>query len=312
MYKLISFALFIILSISVSAQSSDQLPQVDSASEATQPTSNTASSGQSETEKFLASLKFQTGKISLPNGIATVDLPTNFRYLSPEDSEKLLVQGWGNPPGNNTLGMIIPAETNPLSESGWGIVITYNEDGHVKDEDADKIDYAELLKTMQEESEEANKERVKQGYGAMHLVGWAEPPSYDKTARKLVWAKEFSTNKQGENSLNYNIRVLGRKGVLVLNAVAGMKQISQIKNEMPLVLSVTEFTQGNRYADFDSKTDHAAEYGLAALVAGGVAAKMGLFAKLGIFLLAFKKFIIIGLVAAAAFLKNIFRKKSEK
>ena len=312
MYKLISFALFIILSISVSAQSSDQLPQVDSASEATQPTSNTASSGQSETEKFLASLKFQTGKINLPNGIATVDLPTNFRYLSPEDSEKLLVQGWGNPPGNNTLGMIIPTETNPLSDSGWGVVITYSEDGHVKDEDADKIDYASLLKTMKEESEEANKERVKQGYGAMHLVGWAETPSYDKTARKLIWAKEYASDKQGENSLNYNIRVLGRKGVLVLNAVAGMKQISQIKNEMPYILSVTEFTQGNRYADFDSKTDHMAEYGLAALVAGGVAAKMGFFAKIGVFLLAFKKFIIIGLVALGALLRNIFKGKSEK
>ena len=312
MYKPIAFAFITLFSISASAQSSDQLPQVDSASQAERPAPEAANTARNSAEKFLASLKFQTGKINLPNDIATVDLPTNFRYLSPEDSEKLLVQGWGNPPGNNTLGMIIPAETNPLSESGWGVVITYNEDGHVKDEDADKIDYAELLKTMQEESEEANKERVKQGYGAMHLVGWAEPPSYDKTARKLVWAKEFSTNKQGENSLNYNIRVLGRKGVLVLNAVAGMKQISQIKNEMPLVLSVTEFTQGNRYADFDSKTDHTAEYGLAALVAGGVAAKMGLFAKLGIFLLAFKKFIIIGLVAAAAFLKNIFRKKSEK
>ena len=126
MYKLISFALLIILLISVSAQSSDQLPQVDSASEAAQPAPDTASSSQSEAEKFLASLKFQTGKISLPNGIATVDLPTNFRYLSPEDSEKLLVQGWGNPPGNNTLGMIIPTETNPLSDSGWGVVITYS------------------------------------------------------------------------------------------------------------------------------------------------------------------------------------------
>ncbi len=312
MYKPIAFALITLFATGTYAQSTDQLPQTESTASETQSASETENSAQNSAEKFLASLKFQTGKISLPNGIATLDLPTNFRYLSPEDSEKLLVQGWGNPPGNKTLGMIIPTETNPLSDSGWGVVITYDEDGHVKDEDADKIDYATLLKTMKEESEEANKERVKQGYGAMHLVGWAEPPSYDKTARKLVWAKEYSTDKQGENSLNYNIRVLGRKGVLVLNAVAGMKQISQIKNEMPLILSVTEFTQGNRYADFDSKTDHMAEYGLAALVAGGVAAKMGLFAKLGVFLLAFKKFIIIGFVAVAAFLKNIFSKKSEK
>ena len=312
MYKPIAFALITLFATLTYAQSTDQLPQTESTASEKQSALDAESAAQNSAEKFLASLKFQTGKINLPNGIATLDLPANFRYLSAEDSEKLLVQGWGNPPGNKTLGMIIPTETNPLSESGWGVVITYSEDGHVKDEDADKIDYASLLKTMKEESEEANKERVKQGYGAMHLVGWAEPPSYDKTARKLIWAKEFSTDKQGENSLNYNIRVLGRKGVLVLNAVAGMKQISQIRNEMPSILAVTEFTDGNRYADFDSKTDHMAEYGLAALVAGGVAAKMGLFAKIGVFLLAFKKFIIIGFVAIGAFLKNLFSRKSEK
>lgn len=262
-------------------------------------------------EAFLASLHFQSGKVSLPKGIATLDLPANFRYLPPADAERLLVDGWGNPPGNDTLGMIIPTETSPLSEAGWGVVITYTEDGHIKDEDADKIDYKELLEDMKKESEDANKERVKQGYSAMHLVGWAEQPSYDKNARKLFWAKEYHGDKQGDNSLNYNIRVLGRKGVLVLNAVASMKQISQVKSEMPAILAVTEFTKGNRYEDFDSKVDHTAEYGLAALVAGGVAAKMGLFAKLGIFLLAFKKFIIIGLVAAGAALRKIFSKKSD-
>lgn len=299
---LISIALF---SLNTFAQSSET-PQVTESSSTEEAS---AAAADTSSEAFLASLKFQTGKISLPNGIATLDLPANFRYLSPADSEKLLVEGWGNPPGNETLGMIIPTETSPLSEAGWGVVITYTEDGHIKDEDADKIDYKELLDDMKKESEEANKERVKQGYSAMHLVGWAEQPSYDKSARKLLWAKEYSGDKQGENSLNYNIRVLGRKGVLVLNAVAGMKQISQIKQEMPSILAVTEFTKGNRYEDFDSKVDHTAEYGLAALVAGGVAAKMGLFAKLGVLLLAFKKFIIIGLVAVGAFLKKIFSKK---
>ncbi len=304
MVKQLLFVLITFFSLNTFAQSTETPPSTNTEETSSAPTVDNSS------EAFLASLKFQTGKISLPNGIATLDLPANFRYLSPADSEKLLVEGWGNPPGNETLGMIIPTETSPLSEAGWGVVITYTEDGHIKDEDADKIDYKELLEQMKKESEEANKEREKQGYSAMHLVGWAEQPSYDKSARKLIWAKEYSGSKQSENSLNYNIRVLGRKGVLVLNAVAGMKQISQIKSEMPSILAVTEFTKGNRYEDFDSKVDHTAEYGLAALVAGGVAAKMGLFAKLGVLLLAFKKFIVIGLVAVGAFVKKLFSKKS--
>jgi len=309
MIKQLLFAVITLLSLNSFAQSTETPPSANTSG--IEETTSSAAATDNGADALLASFKFQSGKISLPNGIATLDLPANFRYLSPEDSEKLLVEGWGNPPGNETLGMIIPAETNPLSEAGWGVVITYTEDGHIKDEDADKIDYKELLENMKKESEEANKERVKQGYSAMHLVGWAEPPSYDKSARKLLWAKEYSGDKQSVNSLNYNIRVLGRKGVLVLNAVAGMNQISQIKNEMPSILAVTEFTKGNRYEDFDSKTDHMAEYGLAALVAGGVAAKMGLFAKLGVLLLAFKKFIVIGVVAIGAFLKKLFSKKSE-
>jgi uncharacterized membrane-anchored protein len=57
--------------------------------------------------------------------------------------------------------------------------------------------------------------------------------------------------------------VLGREGVLVLNAVAGMQQIKQIKTDMQQVTAFTDFAPGHRYADFDGKTDKVAEYGLA-------------------------------------------------
>ena len=54
-----------------------------------------------------------------------------------------------------------------------------------------------------------------------------------------------------------------------------------------------------------------AEYGLGVHIVAGVGAKLGLFAKLGVFLLAMKKFIIIGLVALGEFLKRLFGKKDE-
>jgi uncharacterized membrane-anchored protein len=59
------------------------------------------------------------------------------------------------------------------------------------------------------------------------------------------------------------------------------------------------------------KTDKLAEYGLGALIAGGVAAKLGLFAKLGALLLAFKKLIIIGFVAIGGFIAKMFGKKKD-
>jgi uncharacterized membrane-anchored protein len=265
-------------------------------------------------EQFLASLKFQNGKIDLPNGIAALDLPPSFRYLNPEDSSRVLVDAWGNPPGDKTLGMIFPADLSPIDQNGWGIVITYDEDGHVSDEDADKIKYDELLKDMQSSMEEANAERKKQGYEPVSLLGWAETPSYDKASHKLYWAKELGFGDAQQHTLNYNIRVLGRKGVLVLNAVAGMNQIGIIKTEMPKVLSATNFKAGNDYNDFNSSTDKVAAYGIAALVAGGVAAKLGFFAKIFALLLAFKKLLIVGVIALWVGIKKFLgmKKKEEK
>ena len=264
-------------------------------------------------EEFLQSLNPSSGKITLPGKIATIDLSEKFKYLDPANTERLLVNGWGNPPGNKTLGMVISSDVSPLDQGGWGVVISYDEDGHVKDSDADEIDYKDLLEDMKKQNNEDNKERKKRGYATMTLLGWAERPTYDKQTHKFYWAKEYSVSDTRDNALNYNIRVLGRKGVLVLNAVADMNQLNMIKQEMPNLLAETEFTPGNRYEDFDSKTDRIAEYGLAALVAGGVAAKMGLFGKLVALLLALKKFVVIGLVAVGAFIKSLFgRKKPEQ
>ena len=262
-------------------------------------------------EQLMTSLKFQEGKITLPGDIATLNLPPNFRYLAPADAGRLLSEGWGNPPGIETLGMIVPTAVHPLSREGWGVVVTYEKQGHVKDDDADSIKYDELLKTMQESMVEANDERKKQGYQPMTLVGWAEAPRYDKASHKLYWAKELHSEGDAQNGLNYNIRVLGREGVLVLNAVAGMDQIGQIRNEMKAVTAFSDFTPGNRYADFNERTDKVAEYGLAALIAGGAAAKLGLFGKLFALLLAFKKVLIVGAGAAVVGIGKLFGRKSK-
>lgn len=262
-------------------------------------------------EQFETSLNYQTGKITLPGSLATLNLPPTFRYLNPADSERVLVDAWGNPPGNATLGMIVPANTSLLSAAGWGVVVTYDKDGHVKDDDADDINYDDLLKEMQAGMVEANKERKAQGYSGMALVGWAEKPRYDKASHKMYWAKELRTEGDSSSGLNYNIRVLGREGVLVLNAVASMAQIDTIRSEMKLVTAATDFTAGNRYADYNASTDKTAEYGLAALVAGGIATKLGLFAKLFALLLAFKKFIIIGIGFAGMGLYRLFKRRQE-
>lgn len=239
---------------------------------------------------FEASLHYQTGKIALPNGKAELNLGENFRYLSPADTDRLLVEGWGNPKGESTLGMILPASVSPLDAAGWGVIVEYEDSGHVSDSDAKEINYDELLADMQKGTKENNAERAKAGYGTIDLVGWASKPFYDAGGHRMHWAKELKFSESDGNTLNYNIRVLGREGVLILNAVAGMNQFAAIRPELENVVKVAEFTPGNRYTEFNASTDRAAEYGLAALVAGGVAAKAGWLAPILIF---FKKFVVL-------------------
>jgi uncharacterized membrane-anchored protein len=265
-----------------------------------------AEARQAEIRKLVASIKPQKGDIVLGDGLAKATLPTSLEYLNPADTKTVLVQLWGNPEGSRTLGMLVPSGFDPMTDESWAVIMTFEEDGFVKDDDAAKIDYKEMLEEMKESTRESSKERVKEGYGAIELIGWAAPPRYDAVAKKLYWAKELKFGDSAENTLNYNIRLLGRRGVLVLNAVAGINQLKTVEEATPAILTAVNFQDGHRYADFNESTDKVATYGLAALVAGGIAAKAGLFKGLIVAALAMKKFLIIGLIALFVGIKKIW------
>jgi len=257
-------------------------------------------------------LKYQSGEIDLRGGLAKLTVPPEFSYLGPDDAETVLTKIWGNPPSDNKpLGLLIPAGMTPLSTNAWVVTIDYSEEGYVKDDDAAKINYDELLKTMQSDAAKANEERTKQGYPAITLVGWAAPPRYDAATHKLYWAKDLKFGDEQTDTLNYSIRILGRHGVLELNAIAAISQFDAIDKQTPQILGMVDFKEGSRYADFDPKTDQVAKYGIAALIAGGVlagAAKFGLLKGLWIAILALKKFIIVAVIAAGAFFKKLFKR----
>lgn len=266
-----------------------------------------------ELKSLTDGLKYQKGEIQLSEGIATIKLPEAFQYLDPAGAETLLTGIWGNPPSETRgLGIIVPAAFDPLAEDAWCVVLSFQEDGYVKDDDAGKIDYADLLKDMKDGTREASSERVKAGYPPIELVGWAATPRYDQATHKFYWAKELKFGGTDENTLNYNLRILGRRGVLVLDAVASMSQLSQIEKATPEILAMIEFNEGHRYADYQPGSDKVAAYGIAAIVAGGLAAKTGLIKGLFLGLLAFKKFLIIGVIALIAVLQKLFAWKKSR
>ncbi|KFN43955.1 DUF2167 domain-containing protein [Arenimonas oryziterrae] len=256
--------------------------------------------------QFVQSLHFQTGEIALPSAAAHLQVAPGFRYLGHDDTRRVLEELWGNPPDDEVLGLLVPDNAPLDSDHSWAVLVTYSDEGYVSDEDAQEIDYTKMLAELKQDTSDGNEERKKNGYETVELIGWAQPPRYDASGKRLYWAKELHFDGVAQNTLNYDIRVLGRKGFLSLNAIAGMSELAPVKAGMDQVLPMAQFDSGARYADFQPGSDKLAAYGLAALVGGGIAAKSGLFAKLGLLLLGLKKFLVVGLVAIGAFVKKLF------
>ena len=264
-----------------------------------------AAESREEIEKWLQGLQLKPGKTIIENGSVSVDLPEAYRFINQADAQKILTEIWNNPPDKTVLGMIVQKDFSPTTEGASVVVIQEQPSGYVSDKDAASIDYDKLMKEMQDAMPEVNKVREKKGFPTLELVGWAERPYYDQATHKLYWAKEIKFGDSPVNTLNYNVRILGRKGVLQLNAIGSINQLDAVKQSMPEILKSVNYQEGSRYVDFDPKIDKVAGYGLAALVAGGVAAKAGLFKGLLVAILAFKKAIILGVLAVVAYLKKI-------
>ena len=255
------------------------------------------------------SMDRKTGTIELAGGVAKLEVPADFYYLNPQDTSTVLTEFWGNPPSEPLLGMLFAEGSTPFDRESWGVTIEYSQEGYVSDEDADDIDYDDLLSSMQEGTREESKQRADMGYESIELVGWASSPFYDKESHKLHWAQEIRFGDQPVHTLNYNIRVLGRKGVLVLNFIAGMDQLDLISSKVNTVVDMADFNAGSTYDDFNPEIDEVAAYGIGALVAGKLAAKTGLLAGLLIILKKFGVFILIGL---GALFGKIFSKKQSQ
>jgi uncharacterized membrane-anchored protein len=216
---------------------------------------------------------------------------------------------WGNPADSSILGMLVPVNRSLLDAKGWAFTISYDPMGYVKDDDAADIDYDELLKEQQKETQEENPERIKQGYQAVEFVGWASHPYYDSNKKILHWAKELKFGQDSLHTLNYNLRVLGRKGIFMLNAVASMGELEEVKANINKVIGSVAFKEGSKYADFNPDVDDVAAWSIGGLVAGKILAKVGFFALI----LKFWKLIAFAIMAAGGtiwkFIKGKIRRE---
>jgi len=270
---------FAALAFATSVFAAPQTPEGSDGPELTDE--QTAALRQAYVDSLEASYTYRTGAIPLSGDVATLDVPDGFKFLDAAQSKQVIVKVWDNPPdvAESVLGIIIPANSGVL-DNPFAFVVEYDSMGYVSDKDADDIDYDEMMIGLKKDDVEDNKHRQEAGYGTLDLVGWASQPYYDKENKVLHWAKELHAQDADGNTLNYNVRVLGRKGVLILNAVASMSELDTVKQNIPAVLSMAKFNPGYTYEEFDSKIDNVAAWTIGGLVAGKVLAKVGLFALL--------------------------------
>jgi len=238
-----------------------------------------------------------------------MELPADFLYLDPPQARRLMERN-GNFWNDNLLGVVVKRDAD------WLISIRYTEDGYVKDDEAAKLNGDELLKQLRDGTEEGNQERAKRGFKPLHVAGWSEPPVYQAQRHHLVWGMRLAREGAPGEKVDFNTRVLGRKGYVSINLIDDATAIDAGKPAAAAILAATTYKPGARYEDFDGKTDKVAEYGLTALVLGGAGlaalkvAKVGLLAKFGAKLLALlfalKKAIVLLLAGLAAWLKRLF------
>jgi uncharacterized membrane-anchored protein len=232
--------------------------------------------------------------------IAQLDVPTGYSFLDGKATRALL-KAEGEPTSGQELGLL--SSTN----EHWSVIFEFSEVGYVRDDEKDTLNADKLLAQIKSGTEEANKERVRAGGTPLEIVGWEVPPKYDPVTHNLEWAVRATSD--GRPILNYNTRLLGRKGVMeVVLIVEPDKLPTTLPTFRNLLATGYSFQTGNSYAEY-RPGDKVAKYGLAALVAGGAAvgaAKLGLFSWLAIFFKKGAKLIIVALVAVASFFKKLF------
>lgn len=233
--------------------------------------------------------------------VARIQVPAGYDFMD-GSTVRAMMKAWGEPVSGHELGMIAPTNEN------WSVMFEFNEIGYVKDDDKDQLDADKLLAAIKAGTEEGNKERARAGNPPLIIIGWEKPPHYDETTHNLEWA--IRAESEGRAILNYNTRLLGRKGVMEAVLIVTPDEFAASLPSFRNLLAGYDYLSGESYAEF-KPGDKIAKYGLAALVLGGAgvgAAKLGLLGWLAVFFKKAWKLIVIAIIGVAAFFKKIINR----
>lgn len=245
------------------------------------------------------------GTVGLGDNLAILSLDFEYLFANAADTRKLM-RSIGNPVSSRETGLIAPKNGDL-----WYIVFEYDPVGYIKDDEKADLDADAIFENIREATEYSNRQRVKQGFTTVNLIGWQIEPHYDENTHNLVWALLGEEN--GEKIVNYNTRLLGRHGYMSVVLVTGLNEFQSLIGNVNGILDGFSYKEGKSYAEY-VKGDKLAKIGLTALVAGGAAAAAS---KFGIFKMLAKggKAVFIAILAVLsaiwAIIKSIFKRRPE-
>ena len=237
--------------------------------------------------------------------VGQIEVPVGYEFYDGKTT-RAFMKAVGEPVSGQEVGLLMPTNGN------FTVFFEFSDIGYVKDDDKDKLDAEKLLASIKRGNDEGNKERAKAGNPPLEIIGWEMPPRYDDKTHNLEWS--IRARSAGEEILNYNTRLLGRKGVMEVVLVVDPENLQATLPLFRQALGGYSFQGGQTYAEYRSG-DKVAKYGLAALVVGGAAvgaAKLGLFATLAVFLKKAWKLVVVAIAAIAAAVRKLFWGRSTR
>jgi uncharacterized membrane-anchored protein len=240
----------------------------------------------------IRALDWEAGPTTAQLGtLATINVPDGFQFVGKPGAGKFM-ELLQNPTDGDELGVLLNVE------DGWFVVFDFSDMGYVKDDDRN-LDANAILSSIREGTEVSNKVRRERGWSTLEVVGWQQAPFYDPSTNNLTWA--IVGRSSDGDSINHSTRLLGRRGVMRVNLVAGPEEMATALPAFNAMVGEFAFTSGNKYSEF-TRGDKIAEYGLAGLIVGGAGValvKTGLLQKFG-------KLIVVAIVALLGALKKLF------
>lgn len=176
----------------------------------------------------------RSGNFTLDDFPVELNLPSGYKYLDRNLTEKILVEALGNPKSSmqDVIGMIVAGD---ISRS---FALKFSDVGHVLDDNADEFDFDALL------SDYSRSERIK--------AEWAWTPEYDKG--RHMWSAPLMEVTANEQDLNLMMLKFGKTELVNIIPIVSSSDLGWLSKNYKKIADCVQFSPGHRYEDYNENT----------------------------------------------------------